>query len=240
MITTGLIGCGQKEVEPTVTVTAAVSLSDVIEEIVDTEKSRLESPVKVHTAGSQLIARQVAEGQPADIVFLANQRWMDYLEKHGTIRPETRVNLLSNRLVLIKKTETKQTIKEPEDLGTYRQKIALGNPGGVPGGIYAQRTLESMGIWRKIKNQVVSFPHVRATLSAVASGNIPLGIVYETDARLLEAVEIVTRLPNKHTPAIHYPIALVRDHSPEAEQWFEQLKDSQKLYEKYGFRYLLR
>lgn len=238
MIITGLSGCGRESGSQTVRISAAASLSDVLEEVVETGKTRLQSPVKMNIAGSQMVARQIAEGQPADIVFLANERWMDYLEDQNKIISKSRVNLLSNRIVLIGKTNGPHEIEAADDLRSYSGKIALGNPEGVPAGIYARQTLESMGIWHSIENQVVSFPHVRATLSAVSSGNIPLGIVYETDARRLEDVKIITRLPASHTPEIRYPVALVKGHSEQAKRWFEELKNSGDQYEKYGFHYL--
>ena len=234
----GVSGCGRETGSKTVRISAAASLSNVLEDIVETGRTRLESPVRIHTAGSQMVARQIAEGQPADIVFLANQRWMDHLEERGKIVAKSRVELLSNRIVLIGKTGAPQDIEEANDLRRYPGKLALGNPQGVPAGIYARQTLQSMGIWSHVEDQIVSFPHVRATLSAVSSGSISLGIVYETDAQLLEDINIIARLPAGHTPEIRYPVALVKGYSEHAKKWFEELKNSASQYEKHGFHYL--
>src|SRR5690606_617104 len=57
--------------------------------------------VAVSYAGSSQLARQIEQGAPADIYISASTDWMDYLQKSGLIKDATRVDLLSNSLVLI-------------------------------------------------------------------------------------------------------------------------------------------
>jgi molybdate transport system substrate-binding protein len=52
-------------------------------------------------AASSALARQAAAGAPADLFISADEAWMDDLDKRHLLRPGTRVDLLTNRLVLI-------------------------------------------------------------------------------------------------------------------------------------------
>jgi ABC-type molybdate transport system substrate-binding protein len=59
---------------------------------------------------------------------------------------------------------------------------------------------------------------LRATLAAVASGNVDAGIVYRTDAPVSKKVEIAFEVPAAAGPAISYPFALVKRAPPEAAE----------------------
>ena len=51
--------------------------------------------------------RQIEQGAPADVFASADLEWMDYGLKNKLIKPNTRVNLLGNRLVLIAPKDSK-------------------------------------------------------------------------------------------------------------------------------------
>ena len=52
-------------------------------------------------AASSTLAKQIKAAVPADIFIPAIRDWMGYLANRNSIEPETRANLLGNRLVLI-------------------------------------------------------------------------------------------------------------------------------------------
>ena len=49
--------------------------------------------------------------------------------------------------------------------------------------------------------------NVRATLAFVARGETPIGIVYETDAKIEPKVKIVGVFPEDSYPPVTYPVA---------------------------------
>lgn len=85
-----------------VTVFAAASTTRAVSEIsrLFTEKGL--GKVVLSFASSSTLAKQIDMGAPADLYISANSKWMDYLEKREGILPETRYDLLGNRIVLIK------------------------------------------------------------------------------------------------------------------------------------------
>ena len=63
-------------------------------------------------------------------------------------------------------------------------RIATGDVRAVPAGIYAKAALEKLGIWPSVESKLAMAENVRAALLLVARGETPLGIVYETDAKI--------------------------------------------------------
>lgn len=221
---------------PTVSINVASSLEPVMKRQVERLGEELPGRVRLTSAGSQTVARQIANGKPADIVFLANVRWMDHLERNKRIRPDSRRVLLGNELVLIGPASDR-TVSSIADLQEKSFKLGLGNVTSVPVGIYGRKTLESMGLRENHSYTTVMFPHVRAVLSAVSSGEIAAGIVYRTDLSREQNIRPIETFPDKHVPAIEYPIALVKESSPLARQWYDALVDESAYgtYREFGF-----
>src|SRR5262245_21321905 len=82
-------------------VSAAASLTDALKEIASNYEKQSGDKVIFNLGASSMLARQIAEGAPADIFFSADEAKMDALEKKGLVLKETRRSLLSNSLVII-------------------------------------------------------------------------------------------------------------------------------------------
>ena len=65
---------------------------------------------------------------------------------------------------------------------------------------------------------------MRAALVLVARGEAPLGIVYETDAKVDPAVKIIGVFPEDSHPPIIYPVAMTKDAKPDAAQYLAFLR----------------
>ncbi|MEO0749686.1 MAG: molybdate ABC transporter substrate-binding protein [Pseudomonadota bacterium] len=186
----------------TVTVFAAASLKTALDEIVEG------TDTTISYAASSTLARQIALGAPADIVMTANADWIAYLEAEARIEPQTRVDLLGNELVLIASAEVEKTAPRLDAIiGDHRIAMALVD--AVPAGIYGKEALAFLGLWPRFAPNVVQTDNVRAALRLVASGQVPFGIVYVTDARAEARVRIIHRFhPSQHQD-ITYPMAIV-------------------------------
>jgi molybdate transport system substrate-binding protein len=84
--------------------------------------------------------------------------------------------------------------------------------------------------------------NVRAALVLVARGEAPLGIVYETDAKIDPSVKIVGVFPEDSHPPIVYPVAMTKDAKPYAAQYlaFLSTPEAKAVFERYGFRVLAK
>ncbi|KQW31467.1 molybdenum ABC transporter substrate-binding protein [Rhizobium sp. Root274] len=211
----GAIAAGRAEAADPVTVFAAASLKESVEQIASDWKAETGNEIRLSFAGSSALAKQIEEGAPADVFISADLKWMDHLGKAGRIKPDTRINLLGNRIVLVAPKDATVTATIADDfplaslLGDGR--LAMANVDAVPAGTYGKAALETLGVWESVKDKVAQAENVRAALLLVSRGEAPLGIVYETDARVDPGVKIIDRFPEASHPAIVYPAALTTD-----------------------------
>ncbi|HAY95975.1 molybdate ABC transporter substrate-binding protein, partial [Shewanella sp.] len=84
-----------------VTVFAAASLTNALNEIGQQYEKEHNTKVIFSFASSSTLAKQVANGAPADLFVSANQKWMDYLIDAKAVDVNSRKTLLKNTLVLI-------------------------------------------------------------------------------------------------------------------------------------------
>ena len=177
----------------------------------------------------------------------ADLDWMDYLATRRLIRPESRVDLLGNRIVLIaaKDSTVALTVGPGLDLGRAvgGGRLAMGNVEAVPAGKYGKAALEKLGAWDGVKDRIAQAESVRAALLLVSRGEAPLGIVYQTDAAADPNVRIVGTFPQDSHPPIVYPAALTRDGAnPAAAELLAYLRGpkARAAFEKQGFTVLNR
>lgn len=228
-----------------VTVFAAASLTNAMQDAAKTFESQ--SGLKIVTAfdSSSILAKQIANGAPANVYASADQKWMNYLAAKGMIEADTRSSPISNQLVLIAPLASKLgdiTIAKGKDfLSVLKpgERIAVGDPDHVPAGIYAKEALTSLGLWSKAEPRLARAGNVRAALALVERAETPLGIVYKTDALISKQVKIVgTFPPDSHTP-ITYPFAIVKGQRTEGAVRFLHFLTSSKgaaIFERYGFK----
>ena len=193
-------------------IAAAASLTDVLRDMGKAYQSKSKHKLLLTFGPSNFLARQIDEGAPADMFFSADLTQMDWLDKNGRLEPGTRINLLSNRLVIVVPTDSKLSFTSPHDLlNAQVKKIALADPVAVPVGVYTSKYLADEGLWDKLKAKIVPVLDVRATVASVESGNVEAGFVYKTDAAISHKVKIVYEVPVEKGPKITYPVAIVKE-----------------------------
>ena len=243
LITTSLSTRGIALAEP-VTVYAAASLTSALQDLSKTaEKQGI--PLRLSFAGSSILAKQIAQGAPADVYFSANVKWMDFLAKEKLLEPDTRINLLGNALVIIAPKDEKFEVKPQADFdfpSAFEGHLALGDPSHVPAGIYTVEALKKLGWWALLKNRIAPAMDVRGALTLVARGECTAGIVYATDATISDGVAVIATLPDSllSTPIV-YPIAIIKGrHTPAVDtaMHFFQSDIAAAVFQKYGFRVL--
>lgn len=196
------------------TVFAAASLKESLDEAARAYTRRTGTPVRVSYAASSALARQIAQGAPADVVLSADRDWMDHLDARGLLRPGSRRDLLGNTLVLVAPRDARlppvslaRPASLPQALGTGRLALAL--TASVPAGRYARAAFGSLGLWPALRPRVVEAENVRAALLLVARGEARMGVVYRTDALAEPRVRVLATFPARSHPRIVYPVAVV-------------------------------
>ena len=192
---------------------AAASLKTAIDEINVLWQSGSGFDAVGIYAASPALAKQIAEGAPADIFISADQAWMDDLETRGLIKPETRRNLIGNTLALIAPAGSGLRIKIAPGIDLLKLlnggRLAIGETSAVPAGRYAKAALQKLGLWDGLSPYLAEQINVRAALQLVARGECPLGIVYGSDATAEPHVEVAGYFPPSSHPPIIYPAAII-------------------------------
>jgi molybdate transport system substrate-binding protein len=225
-------------------VSAAASLKDVLGEVNDLyHKQHPEISVSLNLGGSGTLETQIEQGAPADVFISAAPEEMDALASKGLLRANTRIALLTNRLVLIvpKGNSGINSIHSFQDLlRADVRTVALGDPRSVPAGMYAQQTLTALGIYDAVRHKAVYASDVRQVLAYVETGSADAGIVYATDAESSGRVRIAAEAPAGTAPHIVYPAAALKSsaHPSDAEIYlrFLQSDAARAIFLRYGFR----
>ena len=226
---------------------AAASATDALNEVAAAFAAKGLGKIVPSYDSSSTLAKQIENGAPAGVFMSADEQWMDYLDKKNLIAPDTRVDLLGNALVLIApKTASPTQVKIGPGFDLAKLlgdgRLAVGDPAHVPAGLYAKAALEKLGAWTAVEAKLAMAENIRAALVLVARGEAPLGIVYETDAKVEPGVKILGVFPEDSHPPIVYPAALTANAKPDAAQYlaFLRTQAAKSIFEHYGFNFLIR
>ena len=123
---------------------------------------------------------------------------MDAVARAGRIVAGTRARLLTNELaIIVPKSSAPYTLARV--LEGRIARLAMGEPGAVPAGVYGRKWLEHEQAWQRVEAKVVPFPTVRAVLSAVEAERVDAGIVYRTDA-MSSSVRVIANISRSQHP----------------------------------------
>jgi molybdate transport system substrate-binding protein len=223
-----------------ITVAAAVSLTDVLEEVARAYAAAGGGAVRFNLAGSNVLARQIVNGAPADVFISADEAQMEVAEKAGAILAGSRVDLVGNQLAVAVAPEKVELVRQqfaraPAEI----RRLAIGDPAAVPAGAYAKRYLEQKSLWSAYESRIVPTTNVRAALTAVETGGADAAIVYLTDLATARSAVLAFAVPAAEGPRIVYPAAVVAAsrQQAEAQRFLAYLRqpDARAIFARYKF-----
>jgi molybdate transport system substrate-binding protein len=224
-----------------ITVFAAASMTNVLQQIgTEYEKAYPDDKLTFSFAGSSTLAKQIEQDAPADLFISADQKWMDYVAEKLPEKTKNIQILAENELVLIAPVDSKLQAEKVTDVDfdnvLKESYLAVGDD-NVPVGRYAKTALENLNLWDKVENRLSKAKDVRAVLSYIERGELPLGIVYSTDAKISDKVKIVAAFPQESYGKVVYPAATVSEKA-EAKRFLDFLSSdtAKQAFEKAGFK----
>jgi molybdate transport system substrate-binding protein len=241
-----LAGCAMFAQQPPavkqapVTVSAAISLKGALDQLGrEYERDHPGASITFNYGASGTLQHQIEQGAPVDLFFPAAQKQMDALQTAGLILNDTRHDIVANDLVLIAPSDT-DNIHTFQDLAKPVVKtVAIGEVATVPAGMYAQQTLEHLGLWDAVQKKAVYAKDVRQVVTFVASGNADAGLVYRTDAQTSPKIRtIFTAPPNSHDPIVYPAAVLKNSKAPDAARAFLEFLETPhalEIFKTYGF-----
>jgi len=224
-----------------VTVFAAASLTDVLQEIGTAFRADTGTGTRFSFAASSALARQIESGAPAGVFVSADVEWMDHLAERGAIDATTRRNVAGNALVLIAPASSPVRLEVTPGFSLAGAlqggRLAVADPASVPAGRYARAALMALDAWDPVEARLAPAENVRAALALVSRGEAPLGIVYRTDAKVDSGVRVVGEFPAGTHAAIVYPAARVIGSDSAARTFVQYLSGpkAQAIFARHGF-----
>jgi molybdate transport system substrate-binding protein len=208
--------------EGSVTVYAAASLTEAVGAVA----KRFEAArVQASFGSSSELARQIQDGAPADVFLSASPDWMRAVAEAGKLAGEP-VVFARGELVCIAARGSELRARGAVDPASLLEKgLAPGDrvaiaDAGVPAGEYARQALANLGLADAYRPRLVGQKDVRAVLNAVSKGELPVGFVYATDARVADVERLFAFDPKSHAP-IEYVAGVVQGAPhPEAARAF--------------------
>ena len=259
-----LAGCGykasDKKEEVTITVFAAKSLNQVMEELIaEFQKTHENVNVQGSYDSSGTLMVQIEEGADCDVFFSAAVKQMNQLdETDGLVVEGTRHNVVNNQVCVVtyKESNTKVTgLKDIKNAGS----IALAD-GSVPVGKYTRQAMVNAGMLEKADDvskisttdisealggvEINECANVGAVTAAVAEGSNEVGTVYYSDTYGFEdRLQILEVVPYELTGNVIYPVAqIINKEADELEQSaaedfinFLTSDDAKTIFQKYYF-----
>ena len=199
-------------------VLAASSLADVLPRLADAWRRAGGAEVRFSFGATSRLAVQALQSSSADAFFAADLEWMDWLEERATVREGKAMAIAGNELVVVMPADA-SPLASPADLARF-PRIALAGE-NVPAGRYARAALEVTGVWGEVADKVVRGGSVRGALEWVARGEVPVGIVYRTDAAAEPGVRVAfTFEASSHPPILYWAAPLSASDTPESTDSF--------------------
>ena len=223
----------------------AASLNNAMGEIQkDFNETYPDVEILFNADSSGTLQTQIEEGARCDIFFSAATKQMDALVDEGLAQKDSVVDLLENKVVLIKPKDGETKVTGFENI-TDAANLALAGE-SVPVGQYSREIFENLGIMDEVNQMEINEgKNVTDVLASVSEESNEVGIVYATDAAsVADSVDIIAEAPegSLETPVL-YPVGLVEDKEASeddtaaAAAFLEYLQSDEAIavFEKYGF-----
>lgn len=234
-----IILIGSQSRAEVINVSVAASMTDAFKKMAKTFKpAHPDITIQYNFGSSGSLAKQVAQGAPADIYVSANTKWMDYLVEKNMIQPLSVRVFARNSLVFVGRTE-KPAPSIVDLLGLSR--IAIGSPASVPAGQYAEQAMRASGIYDTLlsKKKLIMAKDVRQALLYADRGDADGAFVYKTDALLAEHAVIMFTVPQNLFTQVSYPLALTHVGKDKAQAKtvydFINSREAMTIFESFGF-----
>ncbi len=239
-----LSGCNRSARDNKVYVLAASSTEQVFRELEEVFESQHPGiDIVISTGPSNALAQQIINGSRANIFFSASPVWTSEIAQSDlTLQP---IDIVGNQLVLVTSPQSEIQFESfqqfQEAVSTNDWIVSIGG-NNVPLGEYSQQAL-GKNLFELLVEQkrLVRGTDARSTLAYVARGEVDCGLVYSTDARSADQVQLLLTIPADQHDEIVYSILNTNDLEPQATNEFLKFiksPEARSIWEQAGFKWL--
>lgn len=238
-----LSACSSKPKEVELHVFAAASMTETMDQIIENYKTEAPNVTIVPTYDSSgTLLTQIQEGATCDLFLSAAQKQMNTLEEAGSLLPDTRVDLLENKVTLAVPEGNPKGIESFDQLAQLLKSgdvmLAMGNS-DVPVGQYTQKIFAFYGLDEGALSGVLTYgSNVKEVTTQVDEATVDCGVIYATDAASAGLTVVDTAAPEMCGQVIYPAAVLGNSQYPEEAKAFLaylQTEDSAEVFESVGF-----
>jgi molybdate transport system substrate-binding protein len=221
---------------PTITVFGAADLAFALRDISPRFEATHRVKVTLVMGSTGNLAHQVAAGAPADVLFAANEAFVDDLIERGALLRETRALYAQGRIGIAARPG--RGLKQLGALtGPGIRRIAIANPGHAPYGKAAEEALRGAGLWETVKPRLVYGDNVRHTLQFLETGAVDVAIIALSIAEV-PGIEFTLIDAALHLPLNQAAAVTARSAHPDLAQAFIRFvlgPEGRPIMKRYGF-----
>lgn len=192
-------------------------------------KDSLNIGINISYASSGTLARQIASGAKAEIYISANKDWIDYLIQEEILKKDFVRCFAENSLALIVPKKEKPVANLGELKTTIEagdSKLCIGDPAFVPVGKYASEVLDGMNLGAKARENIIFAKDVSSVLRYVEIGECDFGLVYLTEAKLSQKVDVAFVIPDSLHSTIQFFVSNLDTANALSNKTFKLLTDT--------------
>jgi molybdate transport system substrate-binding protein len=204
---------------------AASSLIDAFSKIATTYQQQHPGwKVDFEFLGSDQLAAQIEQGDPADVYAAASTKYPEQLQSQNLLGKTT--DFATNTLVLASPADNPAGITSVNDIGNA--KLVVGDP-SVPIGAYTLTVLDNLGIKPSSLNIVSQEAKVTDIVTKLELGEADAGFIYTSDAKTAGDKLKTFQLPASAQATATYPIGIVTGskNAKAAQQWIDLVMSPQ-------------
>ena len=232
---------GEDPDEPPLLVGVAASIHPIAEEFAARFEAEHGTSVTLVTGASGVLAQQLRQGAPLDLIVSADNRYTSALADDGLLDPASTTILTTGELIAI--TNLDGQVDDVASLlrsGMVRQ-VALANPNIAPYGEAATRYLRGAKLWEQTAERIVYAENVAHAFQFVVSGNaevgfVPRSLLIASDAR---GIRPLAPLPREASAGLQVTAGVngASNAADTAKRFIASMRDAQALetWERFGY-----
>jgi len=160
------------------TVAAAADLQFAFTDIAKLYEQKTGTKVTLVFGSTGLLAQQIENGAPYDMIAAADKSYVDQLVTKGLAVQSSAALYARGRIVLAVNRQSGVQATMLNDLLSDKIKhVAIANPQHAPYGLAAKQALQELGLWDQLQAKLVYGENVTQTLQFVQTGNAEVGII---------------------------------------------------------------
>jgi molybdate transport system substrate-binding protein len=233
---------GEKAIAAEIPAIAAASdLKFALEEIAASFTAKSGKKLRLSFGSSGNFARQIEQGAPFELFLSADDSYIRRLAEKGLTRDEGK-SYATGRLAIVVPKKSSISLDEKLDglRGAKINRLAIANPEHAPYGRAAEEVLRKLGLWEKLKDNLVLGENVSQAAQFAAGGSTDGGIIAYS---LVKAPGMAEKTRHQLISAeLHKPLdqrmVLMKNAGMNAQLFFDYLQGpaAREILASYGFR----